>query len=162
MVEDVSHDREVGNSAEGAVKSESNFSFLPADLSGKCRALIESYHTMHGFAGLPDMLWMSGARGIIDSDRDLTSAFTRACKSRGAKRANDSFIAIAVVVMSLEALSDDFAGWGKRFPNAKSQAQNLLSERSGQRTRLMDFYLYPSLTVRREMADAFVAPALPS
>jgi hypothetical protein len=162
MAENVTNDREVGPSADGAAESESNFSFLPADLSGKCRALIESFHTMHGFAGLPDMLWLSEARGIIESDRDLTLAFTRACRSRGAKRANDSFIAIAVIVMSLEALSDDFAGWGKRFPNAKSQAENLVSERPGQRTRLMDLYLYPSLTVRREIADALVAPALPS
>ena len=67
----------------------SNFGFLPADLSGKCRALIESYHAMHGFGGLPDMLWMSEARDIIEGDRDLTLAFTRACRSRGAKRANE-------------------------------------------------------------------------
>jgi hypothetical protein len=151
MAEDVTNDREVGPGADCAAESEPNFGFLPADLSSKCRALIESYHTMHGFAGLPDMLWMSEARGIIESDRDLTFAFTRACRSRGAKRANDSFIAIAVIVMSLEVLADDFAGWGKRFPKAKSQAEKVLGDRlTKRRIELMNLYLYPSMAVRRE------------
>src|ERR1700722_15911856 len=151
MAEDLTNDREVCPSADGAAEPESNFSFLPADLSGKCRTLIASYHTMHGLAGLPDMLWMSEARGIIENDRDLTLAFTRACKSRGAKRANESFIAIAVIVMSLEVLADDFAGWGKRFPNAKSQAEKVLGDRlTKQRIELINLYLYPSLAVRRE------------
>ena len=151
MAENVTNDREVGPSAEDAAESEWNFGFLPADLSGKCRALIESYHTMHGFAGLPDMLWMSEARGIIESDRDLTLVFTRACRARGAKRANDSFIAIAVIVMSLEVLADDFAGWGKRFPKAKSQAGKILGDRlTKRRIELMNLYLYPSIAVRRE------------
>jgi hypothetical protein len=154
MAEDLTNDREVGPSTDGAAESESNFSFLPMDLSGKCRMLIESYHSMHGFAGLPDMLWMSEARGIIESDRDLTLAFTRACGSRGVKRANESFIAIAVIVMSLEVLADDFAGWGKRFPDAKSQAEKVLGDLlTKHRIELINLYLYPSLAVRREFAD---------
>jgi hypothetical protein len=153
MAEDATNDQKVDPSAAGA-KSETNFGFLPADLSGKCRMLIESYHTMHGFAGLPDMLWTSEARGIIEGDRDLALAFTRACRSRGAKRANESFIAIAVIVMSLEALADDFAGWGKRFPNAKSQAEKVLGGRlTKQRIELMNLYLYPSLAARREFDE---------
>ena len=159
MAEDLTNDREVCPSADGAAESESNFSFLPADLSGKCRTLIESFHTMHGFAGLPDMLWMSEARGIIENDRDLTLAFTRACRSRDARRANESFIAIAVIVMSLEVLADDFAGWGKRFPNAKSQAEKVLGDRlTKQRIELMNLYLYPSLAVRREFDTPASSP----
>jgi hypothetical protein len=141
--------------ADVAAKSTSDFSFLPADLTGKCRTLIESYHAMHGFTGLPDMLWTSEARGIIEGDRDLQSDFKRACKSRGAKRANDSFVAIAVIVVSLEVLARDFAGWGKRFPTEKLTAETLLGARSSeQRVPLMDLYLYPSLALRRGFADA--------
>jgi hypothetical protein len=158
MAEDVTNDREVCPSADDAAESESNFTFLPTDLSGKCRTLIESYHAMHGFAGLPDMLWMSEARGIIESDRDLTLAFTRACRSRGAKRANETFVAIAVIVMSLEMLAGDLAGWGKRFPNAKSQAEKVLGDRlTKQRIELMNLYLYPSLVVRREFTKALAS-----
>jgi hypothetical protein len=114
---------------------------------------------MHGFGGLPDMLWMSEARGIIEGDRDLTLAFTRACRSRGAKRANDSFVAIAIIVMSLEVLADDFAGWGKRFPSAKSQAEKVLGDPiTKQRVKLMNLYLYPSLAVRREFDTLASSP----
>ena len=142
-----------------AGKPKSNFDFLPPDLTGKCRTLIESYHAMHGFAGLPDMLWTSQARDIIDGDRDLTLAFKRACKSRGARRANDTFIGIAVSVVSLEMLARDFAGWGKRFLSAKSAAEKLLGERAaGQSVLLMDLYLYSSLTVRRDFAEALASP----
>ena len=104
------------------------------------------------------MLWRSQARGIIESDRELTLAFAHASRSRGAKRANEVFIAIAVIVMSLEVLARDFAGWGKRFPNAKSQADDVFNDRiKKQRIELMDLYLYPSLAARREFADAFAS-----
>jgi len=157
--DNITRDREAVPGADGAVKLKSKFSFVPVDLSGKCRTLIESYHAMHGCAGLPDMLWTSEARDIIECDRNLTLEFKRACRSRGAKRANDSFIAIAVIVVSLEVLACDFAGWGKRFANAKSKAEKLLGERPpGQRVRLMDLYLYPSLAPRRELADALASP----
>jgi hypothetical protein len=152
MTEDITSDRQ----AHDAAQSKSNFGFLPVDLSGKCRTLIESYHTIHGFAGLPDMLWTSQARSIIESDRELTQAFARACRSRGARRANEVFIAIAVIVVSLEMLTRDFAGWGKRFPNAKSQADDVLNDRiKKQRIQLMDLYLYPSLAARRDLSNAF-------
>lgn len=141
-----------------AAESKSDFSFLPTDLTGKCRTLIESYHAMHGFAALPDMLWTSEARDIVEGDRDLQLDFKRACRSRGARRANVSFVAIAVIVVSLEVLARDFAGWGKRFPTAKSKAETLLGARStGQRVELMDLYLYPSLAIRRDFADALAS-----
>jgi hypothetical protein len=57
--ENITGDREAVVGAEGVAKSKSTFVFLPLELSGKCRTLIESYHAMHGFAGLPDMLWAS-------------------------------------------------------------------------------------------------------
>jgi len=153
---------EAVSGADAAAEAKSDFGFLPADLTGKCRTLIESYHTMRGFAGLPDMLWTSQARDVVEGDRDLQLEFKRACKSRDARRANDSFVAIAVIVVSLEVLVRDFAGWGKRFPAAKSKAEALLGARPpGQRVQLMDLYLYPSLTVRRDFADV-LAPVAPT
>ena len=154
MAEDVISDHEGSSDADVAATSKSSFDFLPTDLSGKCRALIESYHAIHGFAGLPDMLWISQARHIIENDRGLTVAFTTACRSRGAKRANEVFIAISVIVMSLEMLARDFAGWGERFSNAKYQAERILGDRlTKQRIELMDLYLYSSFAVRRDLAE---------
>jgi hypothetical protein len=147
--------------ADGGIGVRSNFRFLPRELSIKCRKLIESYHAIHGYAGLPDMLWLSDARDIIECHGDLTKIFTTASKSRGAKRANDSFLAIATLVVSLEVLARDFAGWGRRFPAAKQTAEKLLRDypERQQRAWLMDMYLYPSLGMRREFVNALTPSA---
>jgi hypothetical protein len=135
-----------------------NFRFLPNELAAKCRALIETFHEMLGYGCLPDMLWHSDARDIIECDRELAQLFKNASKSRCAKRANDSLLLIATVVLSLEALARDFAGWGKRFPIAKREAERLLGGcLLRERVWLMDMYLYPSLGVHRELASALAS-----
>jgi len=137
-----------------------NFRFLPGELVVKCRALIDSYHEMLGYGCLPDMLWQSDARDIIECDRELARLFKSASKSRRAKRANDSFRLIATVVVSLETLARDFAGWGKRYPNTKREAERLFGGLPlRERVWLMDMYLYPSLSIHRELAGA-LAPSL--
>jgi hypothetical protein len=134
--------------------------FLPRELALKCRKLIESYHDIYGCAGLPDMLWLSSARDVIECHRELTQIFRKASKSRGAKRANDAFLLIATVIVALEVLARDYAGWGKRFPTAKREAEKLLGDLPpGRRVWLMDRYLYPSLGVRREFASVLALPS---
>jgi hypothetical protein len=135
------------------------FDFLPKELTAKCLALVESYHSMHGYVGLPDMLWLSDARDVIECDRELTEIFQKAAKSRGAKRANDSFLLIATVIVSLEVLARDFADWGKRFPKAKREAEKLLGDFPRRRRCLMDFYLYPGSAARHQLATALAPPA---
>jgi len=131
-----------------------DFSFVPDELSAKCRSLIESFHAMYGYVGLPDMLWLSDARDIIEFDADLAQTFRNASRSRGAKRANDSFLVIATAIVSLEVLARDFAGWGKKFPAAKREADKLLAAFPQRRAWLMDLYLYPPLGNRRALPDA--------
>jgi hypothetical protein len=120
----------------------------------KCRGLVESFHAMHGYVGLPDMLWHSDAREIIEGHEDLAQLFKKASKSRGAKRANDSFLMIATAIVAVEVLARDFASWGKRFPSAKREADTLLRNLpQRRRVWLMDLYLYPPLGARRELGD---------
>ena len=134
------------------------FQFVPRELAARCRELIESFHGIHGYAGLPDMLWLSDARDVIECDRELTEIFQKASRSRGAKRANDSLVFIAAVIVSLEVLARDFAGWGTRFPIAQREAEKLLGYFPLRRYRfLMDFYLYPASAARREFANALAA-----
>ena len=138
----------------------SNFRFLPSELVVKCRALIDSYHEMLGYGCLPDMLWQSNARDIIECDRELARLFKSASKSRCAKRANDAFRLIATVVVSLETVARDFAGWGKRFPPAKREAEKLLGDFPlRERAWLMDMYLYPSLGIHRELVNTLAPSA---
>jgi hypothetical protein len=61
----------------------------------------------------------------------------------------------------LEMLAGDFAGWGERFPNAKSQAKKVFGDRpTKQRIKLMNLYFYPSLVVRREFGDTLASSPL--
>ncbi len=148
--------RQAGNgSGTGAT-----FRFVPKELATKCRRLIESYHAMHGFGSLPDMLWHSDARDVIECHRDLMQVFKTASKSRRARRANDSLLAVATTVASMEMLARDFAGWGRRFPQAKREAERLLGEHPPRaRIWLMDFYLYPPLGIHRELVST-LAPSV--
>lgn len=135
-------------------KINSQFRFVPGELAVKCRRLIESFHGMYGYVGLPDMLWLSDARDIIACHEDLTQLFKKASRSRGAKRANDTFLMIATAIVAIEVLARDFAGWGKRFPSAKREANKLFGDFSQhQRVWLIDLYLYPPLGIRRELTD---------
>ncbi len=148
------------NPADNDSGGERTFQFVPKELAAKCRKLIESYHAIYGYVGLPDMLWLSDARDIIEDHRDLRQLFKKASKSRGAKRANDSFVLIATAIVSVEVLARDFADWGKQFPAAKREAERLLSEYPLRpRIWLMDLYLYPPLCIRREFANAFATGA---
>jgi hypothetical protein len=139
-----------------------DFRFVPRDLAGTCRKLIESYHAIHGCSQLADMLWNSDARDIIECHRGLSQIFKNAAKSRYAKRANESLLLIATVIVAVEVLARDFSGWGKRFPVARREAEALLID-FPQRDRawLMDKYLYPSLALHREIVRALSPPPNP-
>jgi len=141
-----------------------NFRFVPNELARKCRKLVESYHEIHGYACLPDMLWHSNARDIIECHRDLMQVFRNASKSRSAKRANDSFLLIATAIVSLEVVARDFAGWGRRFPAARRKAEAMFADFPARpRNWFMDKYLYPSLNLQREAASALaLSPPLPA
>jgi hypothetical protein len=149
--------------SDGGLIADPSFRFLPSELASKCRKLVESYHEIHGYACLPDMLWHSNARDIIECHRDLMQVFKNASKSRSAKRANDSFLLIAIAIVSLEVLARDFSGWGRRFPGARRKAEAMFADFSPRlRVWFMDKYLYPSLNLHREAASVLTPSAAAS
>ena len=99
------------------------------------------------------MLWHSSGRDIIECNPELALVFKGACKTRRAKQANESYVLLATIVLAIEVLARDFAGWGKRFPSARRDAEAFLAD-FPQREHgwFMDQYLYPSLTVNRQFA----------
>jgi hypothetical protein len=159
-------DRMTGSEGEAerpraaGVSASSNFRFIPSELAVKCKTLIESYHEMHGYGPLPDMLWHSNARDVIECHRELMDIFQSASRSRCAKRANSSMLLVATVIVAVEVLARDFAGWGKRFPAARREAEGVLIDFT-RRTRgwFMDQYLYPTLSLHRERANT-LAPSV--
>ena len=121
-----------------------DFSFLPKNLTAQCRSLIESYHEVHGFACLPDVLWKSRLGPFIEHHRELRLFLRKASTTRSAKKSHDGFVRIATTILSLEILASSFAGWGAIYPAAAEHARAILKRGgNGQQTPLMDFYLYP-------------------
>jgi hypothetical protein len=160
-----SNAEDIGSDLDGRTNADlptiSDFRFIPRELAAKSRRLIEGYHGIHGYGCLPDLLWHSDARDIIECNRELTGIFKNASKSRGAKRANNSLLLIATVIFSVETLARDFAGWGKRFPAAKREAEKMLDDiRLRPHVWFMDGYLYPSMNAHRELASE-ITPTTP-
>jgi hypothetical protein len=138
---------------------DTDFSFVPKSLAEKSRRLIETYHAMHGYACLPDMLWQPELRDFIEMHKDFRQIFKRASTARSAKRANEGFVAIATAILSLEVLASDFASWSARYPAAKRRADAILQEYTlNSRTWLMDRYLYPRSYINPAFINALAPP----
>ena len=121
-----------------------DFSFLPDSLTGQCRSLIESYHELHGYTCLPDILWKARLGPFIEAHRELRHLLRKASTTRSAKKSNEGFVRIATLLMSLEILSSSFAGWSAIYPQAASRAHTILKRTArGPHMPLMEFYLYP-------------------
>jgi hypothetical protein len=118
--------------------------FLPSHLTRQCRSLIESYHEVHGYACLPDILWKSRLGPFIEKHRELRQYLRKASTTRSAKKAHDGFVRIATTILSLEILASSFAGWGAIYPEAGETACAILKRNvRGAHMPLMEFYLYP-------------------
>jgi len=121
-----------------------DFSFLPKSLTVQCQSLIESYHELHGYACLPNILWKSRLGPFIEAHREFRQLLRKASTTRSAKKSNEGFVRIATTILSLEILASSFAGWSAIYPEAGSRAHTILKRHA--RTPhmpLMEFYLYP-------------------
>src|ERR1700736_6225676 len=128
-----------------AAKTENfDLSFLPKSLTVQCRSLIESYHELHGYACLPNILWKARLGPFIEAHRDLRHLLRKASTTRSAKKSNDGFVRITTFLMSLEILASSFAGWSAIYPQAASRAHTILKRNArSPHMPLMEFYLYP-------------------
>ena len=121
-----------------------DLSFLPGNLTTQCRNLIESYHDVHGYACLPDMLWRARLGPFIERHDVFRQRLRKASTTRSAKKSNQGFVEIATAILSLEILASSFAGWSALYPEAGAMALAVLKQQPGcSQTPLMDFYLYP-------------------
>ena len=135
-----------------------DFSFLPNSLTAQCRSLIESYHELHGYTCLPDILWKARLGPFIEAHRELRHLLRKASTTRSAKKSNEGFVRIATLLMSLEILASSFAGWSAIYPQAASRAQAILMRNAhSPHMPLMEFYLYPP----RYLSAAAIATLTP-
>lgn len=138
---------------------DSSLGFLPPPLKSQCRSLIQSYHDVHGFSSLPDILWKSRLGPFIERDRELGPILKKASTTRSAKKARGGFVEIAASILSLEILASGFLGWSARYPGAGDIAQTLINRTDrGPNRPLLDFYLSPPKYLSTLAAAKLVPP----
>jgi len=126
------------------VAKEHEFGFIPDELRAQCQKLVVSFHEMHGYACLPDMLWKAGLAELIDRHKALRDALQKASTARSARRANEFYVIIAAESLALEVLARDYGNWSGAVPTAKARALELLEAGApAARTWLIEHYLYP-------------------
>ena len=147
-------------SSTSAKADEVDLSFLPKNLTGQCRSLIESYHEVHGFASLPDMLWKSRLGPFIEKQPELRQFLRKASTTRSAKKANEGFVRIATEILSLEILASSFAGWSAIYPGPGEKARAILKRNArSSHMPLMEFYLYPPKYISTAAIATLAPPA---
>ena len=125
----ISNDTDVALGVALADRTENlDLSFLPKSLTAQCRSLIESYHELHGYACLPNILWKSRLGPFIETHQEFRQLLRKASTTRSAKKSNEGFVQIATTILSLEILASSFAGWSAIYPEAGSSAQRFSSE----------------------------------
>jgi hypothetical protein len=128
------------------------FAFVPEELISKCTALVQSYHAINGYPCLPDMLWRSHAREVIEKDKELARIFKKCCKIRGAKNTERLLLFLTSLIVALEILIRDFAGWGSLFPDAKQKAEKLMrASWSKPLPWLMTSYVYSTTAIKPDL-----------
>jgi hypothetical protein len=136
-----------------------DLSFLPKSLTTQCRSLIESYHELHGYACLPNILWKARLGPFIESHRELHQLLRKASTTRSAKKSNEGFVLITTTILSLEILASSFAGWSAIYPEAGATARAILKRNArSMHTPLMDFYLYPPKYISSSAIAALAPP----
>ena len=128
----------------GPIAKDHEFSFIPEELRAQCHRLVVTFHEVHGYPCLPDMLWKAGLAGFIAQHTSLNDALQKASTARSARRANEFYVIIAAEVLALEVLARDYGTWSGASPTGKKKATQLLqSGTPASRTWLIERYLYP-------------------
>jgi hypothetical protein len=137
-----------------------DLSFLPKNLTAQCQSLIVSYHELHGYACLPNVLWKARLGHFIEAHQEFRQLLKKASTTRSAKKSNEGFVLIATTILSLEVLASSFAGWSAIYPQAGLIARAILQHNArSPHMPLMEFYLYPPKYISSAAIATLAPPA---
>ena len=135
-----------------------DLNFLPKNLMTQCQSLIVSYHELHGYACLPNVLWKARLGHFIEAHQEFRQLLKKASTTRSAKKSNEGFVVIATTILSLEILASSFAGWSAIYPQAGLIARAILQHNArSPHMPLMEFYLYPPKYISSAAIASFLA-----
>ncbi len=124
-----------------------DLSFLPKNLTAQCQSLIVSYHELHGYACLPNILWKARLGHFIEAHQEFRQLLKKASTTRSAKKSNEGFVRIATTILSLEILASSFAGWSAIYPQAGLIARAILQANCAQPAYAFDGVLSVSAQI---------------
>jgi hypothetical protein len=118
------------------------FHWLPEKLVSIWIMGVRSKHEEHGWGSMPGILWDVDTMTFFGCDEGLMAMLEVATKSWRPNKRHEHQTYLASIVLSIECLGCDFAGWGTRHPEAKSKADEILKTYFiNNPTRLLDVYM---------------------
>jgi hypothetical protein len=118
------------------------FEWVPDKLIANWVMGVKAKHEQHGWGSMPGILWDQDTMTFIGCSNGLTEMLKVATKSwRSAKR-HEAQTYLVSIVLAIETLGSNFAGWGDRYPDAKRKADEILNTYFiANRARLLDVYM---------------------
>ena len=118
------------------------FNWLPDGLISNWILGVKTKHEQHGWGSMPGILWDKDTMVFIGCTKGLLEMLKAATKSWRASTRHEAQTYLASIVLSIECLGCNFAGWGDRYPDAKKKADQILDTYfRANRTRLLDVYM---------------------
>jgi len=132
-----------------------DLSFLPKNLTTQCQSLIVSYHELHGYACLPNVLWKARLGHFIEAHQEFRQLLKKASTTRSAKKSNLAWGVAATVIVR----AGPHLGGGPDFMAGSDPAGRPPRARLGHRQRPRG----PSLFLDRSQSRRIAAtPGAPS
>ena len=116
-----------------------HFQWLPEKLVSMWIVGVKSKHEKHGWGSMPGILWDVDTMTFFGCHDGLMGMLDVATKSWRPNKRHEHQTYLVSIVLSIECLGCDFAGWGTRYPEAKSKADEILDTYFiNNRKRLLD------------------------
>lgn len=116
--------------------------WLPEELVAKWVMGVKDKHERNGWGSMPGILWDVDTfvfLGFYPSTMEMLKIATHSWRP---SRRHEYQTYLVSIVLAIECLGCDFAGWGDRYPLAKQKAVEILDQFFlNSRTRLLDVYM---------------------
>jgi hypothetical protein len=117
------------------------FDWIPTKLIENWIIGVKAKHEEHGWESMPGILWDQDTMVFFGAYPRLPTMLGKATKGWPDKT-HEYQTYLASIVLSIESLGSDFAGWGTRYPAARQKADEILNRYfANERTRLLDVYM---------------------
>ena len=120
----------------------SDFRWLPQQLIDMWIMGVKAKHEQHGWRSAPGILWDKDAMVFYSEYPGTMEMLKIAVRSWRPSKRHEYHTYLVSILLGIECLGCDFAGWGTAYPEAKQNADAILSEYFiHNRTQLLNVYM---------------------